>query len=59
MKPELREKILKYNKQVAENNKKSNDFDALIEALMKLPQGQLKKILSEEVIALLEKYGYF
>lgn len=59
MKPELREKILKYNKQVAENNKKSNDFDVLIEALMKLPQGQLKKILSEEVIALLEKYGYF
>lgn len=59
MKPELREKILKYNKQVAENNKKSKDFDVLIEALMKLPQGQLKKILSEEVIALLEKYGYF
>lgn len=58
MKPELREQILRYNKQVAENKKKSNDFDVLIEALMKLPSGQLKKILSDEVIAVLEKYGY-
>lgn len=58
MKPELREKILQYNKQVAEHKKKSNDFDVLIEALMKLPQGQLKRILSEEVIAVLEKNGY-
>lgn len=37
---------------------KATDMDVLIEAISKLPPGQLKKVLSEEVLAVLEKYGY-
>ena len=37
---------------------KATDMDTLIAAIMKLPYGQLKKVLSDEVLAVLEKYGY-
>ena len=37
---------------------KSADMDTLINAIMKLPYGQLKKVLSDEVLAIFEKYGY-
>lgn len=57
MKKELREKILAYNKAAAERKNKASDMDILIAALGKLPYGQLKQILTEEVEAVLEKYG--
>ena len=57
MKPELRAKIIAYNKSVAERAEKANDLDILVAEIMKLPPGQLKKVLSEEVIAVLQKYG--
>lgn len=57
MKPELREKILDYNKAQAERREKAEDMDIILAAMAKLPWGQLKKLLTEEVIAVLEKYG--
>lgn len=57
MKKELRNRILAYNKQVAEQKEKATDMDILIAAFAKLPPGQLKKVLTEEVIAVLNKYG--
>ena len=57
MKPELRSKIIAYNKFVAEKKDKADDLDILIAEIMKLPPGQLKKVLSDEVIAVLEKRG--
>ena len=35
---------------------KSDDLDVIVTAMSQLPSGQLKKVLSEEVIAVLEKY---
>lgn len=58
MKPELKAKILAYNKAVKEKADKATDLDVLIAEIMKLPYGQLKKVLTEEVMAVLEKYGY-
>lgn len=59
MKPELKAKIIEYNKRVKEKAEKADDCDILIGALLKIPYGQLKKILKDEsVIAVLEKYGY-
>ena len=58
MKPELKAKILAYNKAVKKKSEKATDLDILVAAIMKLPHGQLKKVLSEEVMAVLEKYGY-
>ena len=58
MKKELREKILAYNKQVAEKSEKAADMEVLIAALARLPWGQLKKVLSDEVKDVLKKYGF-
>lgn len=58
MKPELRKKIVAYNKSVAERTEKANDLDIIVSEIMKLPPGQLKKVLTDEVLAVLEKYGH-
>lgn len=58
MKPELKAKILAYNKAVKAKSEKATDLDILVASIMKLPLGQLKKLLPEEVTAVLEKYGY-
>ena len=57
MKPELRAKILAYNKNRAVDREKAADIDILVTEIMKLPYGQLKKVLTNEVLAVLEKYG--
>ena len=43
---------------VREVKEKSTDMDILIAAIMKLPYGQFKKAVSDEVMAVLKKYGY-
>lgn len=57
MKKELRERIIAYNKKVAAERDKATDMEVLIAAISKLPWGQLKKLLNDEVVAILEKYG--
>lgn len=57
MRKELRAKILAYNKAAAERTEKATDMDTLIAAISKLPPGQLKKVLTDEVLAVLAKYG--
>ena len=58
MKPELKAKILAYNKAIKADKEKATDLDIMVSQIMKLPYGQLKKVLTEEVLAVLEKYGY-
>jgi hypothetical protein len=58
MKPELRARIVAYNKAVAEKSEKATDLDIIVSEIMKLPYGQLKKVLTDEVLAVLAKYGY-
>ena len=36
---------------------KSTDMDIMIAAISKLPPGQLKKVLTDQVLAVLRKYG--
>ena len=54
---ELRARIIAYNKSVAERSEKANDLDIIVAKLMELPPGQLKKVLTDEVIAVFAKYG--
>jgi hypothetical protein len=58
MKPELKAKIVAYNKSVKEKADKATDLDIIVSEIMKLPYGQLKKVLTDEVISVLKKYGY-
>ena len=55
---ELRARVIAFNKANAERTEKATDLDVLIAGIAKLPPGQLKKVLTEEVIAVLEKYGF-
>lgn len=57
MKPELRSKIIAFNKSVKEKGEKATDLDVLIAKIMELLPGQLKKVLSEDVMEILRKYG--
>lgn len=57
MKPELRERIIAYNRKVAADSAAAADMRTIAAAIKNLPPGQLKKVLSENVIAVLKKYG--
>lgn len=43
---------------ILDRKEKASDLDVIVAQIMKLPYGQLKKVLSDEVMAVLEKYGY-
>jgi hypothetical protein len=43
---------------IAEKKEKASDLDVIVTRVMALPYGQLKKVLTSEVLAVLEKYGY-
>lgn len=58
MKKELRDRIIAYNKTVKERAEKAGDMDIIVAALIKLPPGQFKKLLTDDVLAVLAKYGY-
>lgn len=54
---ELRARIIAFNKAAAERKDKATDLDVLVAAFAKLPPGQLKKVLTDEVIAVFQKHG--
>ena len=43
---------------ILDRKEKAADLDVIVSEIMKLPYGQLKKVLTDEVMAVLEKYGY-
>lgn len=58
MNPELRARIIAYNREVAEKKEKAKDLDIIMAEVTKLPYGQLKKVLTVPVLNVLAKYGY-
>ena len=55
MKAELRQRILAYNKEKAQDKERAEDFITLLSAL---PKGQVKNLLKNETCAaILAKYG--
>ena len=54
----MKEKINVIRQSFSEKKEKANDLDIIVSQIMKLPYGQLKKVLTDEVIAVLKKYGY-
>lgn len=54
----MKDKIQAIKQSFSEKKEKATDLDIIVSQIMKLPYGQLKKVLTDEVMAVLEKYGY-
>lgn len=57
MRPELRNKIITYNKSAAARKEKAEDLDAIVSALAQMLPSQLKQVLPDGVLAILAKHG--
>ena len=53
-----RAELNELKRKISEKKEKATDMDIIVSELLKLPPGQLKKVLTEEVLAVLAKYGY-
>ena len=49
---------IKRKMEIDADDEKANDLDIIVSEIMKLPYGQLKKVLTPEVMEVLKKYGY-
>ena len=52
-----KDRVIAFNKKRKETDEKANDMQIIAAKIAKLPAGQLKKILDEETITILKKYG--
>ena len=50
--------IMDLKNRAAEHRQRREDLDVILSEVMKLPYGQLKKVLTEPVLAILQKYGH-
>ncbi len=55
---DMKKKISVIRQSFSEKKEKASDLDVIVSKIMELPYGQLKKVLSEDVLAVLTKYGY-
>lgn len=54
----MKDKINIIKQSFSEKKEKATDLDIIVSQILQLPYGQLKKVLTDEVMAVLEKYGY-
>ena len=54
----MKDKIQAIKQSFSEKKEKATDLDIIVSQIMKLPYGQLKKVLTDEVMDVLKKYGY-
>lgn len=55
---DMKEKTKVIKQSFSEKKEKALDLDIIVSEIMKLPYGQLKKVLTEDVLSVLAKYGY-
>ena len=53
-----RERFDAIKAKITAHKEKATDMDILVNAIKELPYGQLKKVLTEEAMEVLTKYGY-
>lgn len=51
-------KVLTFNRRRKAVDERAADVDVLVQAILDLPPGQLKKLFTDDVLAVLTKYGY-
>lgn len=57
MRPELRKRIIAYNQAVVADASAAADMRTIAAAMAQLPPGQLKKVLTQDIVYILAKYG--
>lgn len=53
----MKEKLAVIRRAFSEKREQADDLQVIMAEVMKLPYGQLKKVLTAEILAVLEKYG--
>ena len=54
---DLKEKVAAIRTAFQDKKERATDLEIIVGEIAKLPYGQLKKVLTAEVLAVLEKYG--
>ena len=54
---DMKEKVAFIRTAFQNKKEKASDLEIIVGEVLKLPYGQLKKVLTAEVLAVLEKYG--
>lgn len=52
-----KERVLAFNRKRKDADEKASDMELIAAKLARLPPGQLKLLLDDEMLAVLEKYG--
>ena len=52
-----KKRAFEYNRKLAEEREAAADMQTIAQKLKQLPPGQLKKILDDDVLAILARYG--
>lgn len=52
-----KQRVLAFNKKRKAEGEKASDMEIIASKLAKLPPGQLKKLLDDETVTILAKYG--
>lgn len=55
--PGRKEQIFAYNRKRAADSSAAADMHRIAAAIERLPKGQLKKVLSDEIVEILSRYG--
>lgn len=53
-----RKQLNRLKQQIREQKEQAGDLQIFLNQILQLPHGQLKKVLTEEAMRVLEKYGY-
>lgn len=53
-----RSELMAMKNRALERKEKATDLDIIVSEVMRLPPGQLKRVLTEAVLDVLKKYGY-
>ena len=53
-----RKQLNRLKQQIREQKEQAGDLQIFLNQILQLPYGQLKKVLTEEAMRVLEKYGY-
>lgn len=53
-----RKELNALKERIAAKKEKSEDLDRIVSRIMQLPYGQIRKVMTDEIMEILAKYGY-